>query len=295
VRVATHDGSFHADEVFALAALGLAGEEIDLVRSRDTSTLSGCDAHVDVGLRADPATGDFDHHQKGGAGERANGIRFASFGLVWQAFGAQACGGDATVARRVDTILVQPVDAHDTGQTLAAESVFPGVRAMTVSHAIAAFNPAWDTEGDLAAAENARFGEALTFARGILEREIASATAGARAAGLVAGAIERADDPRVVEIDRSMPWREAVVTGAPEALFVIYPKSDGWGMQAVPRELGAFGNRKDLPEAWAGRSGAELVEATGVTDARFCHPGRFIVVAESHAGIHALAALALAA
>ena len=65
-----------------------------------------------------------------------------------------------------------------------------------------------------------------------------------------------------------MPWRETVVTQAPEALYVMYPKSDGWGMQAVPRELGAFDNRRDLPAAWAGLSGDELAAATGVPDAR---------------------------
>lgn len=294
MRVATHDGSFHADEVFAVAALRLAEPGVEVVRSRDPAVLAGCDLRVDVGLRNDPGTGDFDHHQKGGAGERPNGIRLASFGLVWRAFGERACG-DAAAAVRVDAILVQPVDANDSGQTLAAEALFPGVRAMTVSHAIAAFNPPWDAEGDRNAIENERFTEAVAFATGILEREIASAQAGARATSIVADAIARAPDPRVIELDRSMPWREAVVAGAPDALFVVYPKGDGWGMQTVPRELGSFGNRKDLPEAWAGRSGAELAQATGVADARFCHPSRFIVVAGSHEGILALAGHALAA
>lgn len=293
MRVATHDGSFHADEVFAIAALGLAEAGNEIVRSRDAATIAACDLRVDVGLRSDPATGDFDHHQKGGAGERPNGIRLASFGLVWRAYGERICG-DPAAAARVDAVLVQPVDAADSGQTLA-EALFPGVHAMTVSHAIAAFNPPWDVGGDRGPVEDARFAEAVRFATGILEREVASAAAGSRAAGEVAQAIARAQDPRVIELDRSMPWREAVVTGAPEALFVVYPKSDGWGMQTVPRQLGSFGNRKDLPEAWAGRSGAELVEATGVADARFCHASRFIVVAESHEGIRALAVRALAA
>ncbi len=45
--------------------------------------------------------------------------------------------------------------------------------------------------------------------------------------------------------------------------------------------LGEFANRKDLPEAWAGRADAELAEVTGVPDARFCHAGRFMAVAGS--------------
>jgi uncharacterized UPF0160 family protein len=92
-----------------------------------------------------------------------------------------------------------------------------------------------------------------------------------------------------------MPWREPVVVGAPEALYVMYPKSDGWGLQAVPRALGGFANRKDLPEAWAGRSGAELAAVTGVPDALFCHPARFYASVGSREGITALVAQALAA
>ena len=39
--VATHDGSFHADEVFAIAALGLLGEPIEVIRTRDREEVAG--------------------------------------------------------------------------------------------------------------------------------------------------------------------------------------------------------------------------------------------------------------
>jgi uncharacterized UPF0160 family protein len=111
----------------------------------------------------------------------------------------------------------------------------------------------------------------------------------------VRDAIGRAGDPRVIELERNMPWHDAVVTGAPEALYVMYPKSDGWGLQAVPRAVGEFGNRKDLPAEWAGRSGADLAAVTGVDDALFCHAARFYASAQSREGITALAQRALAA
>jgi len=84
------------------------------------------------------------------------------------------------------------------------------------------------------------------------------------------------------------------VTLAPEALLVVYPKSDGWGMQAVPKALGEFANRRDLPAAWAGLSGEDLAAATGVPDAVFAHGARFYASAGSRDGILALARLALA-
>lgn len=296
MRVATHSGSFHADDVFALAALLLLPEHRDappeIVRTRDPELLAAADVRVDVGQRDDPATGDFDHHQRGGAGERPNGIRYASFGLVWRTYGARICAGDADVAARVDESLVQGVDANDTGQKIA-EPLVGTVQAMSVSHAIAALNPNWDEDSSAAAKERA-FASALALAGGILEREIASARASVRAGELVRAAIARAEDPRLIELDRGMPWHRELVGGAPEALFVIYPREEDWGLQAVPRVLGEFANRKDLPEAWAGRSDGELASLTGVQDARFCHIGRFMAVAGSREGALALAQQALA-
>jgi uncharacterized UPF0160 family protein len=291
MQVATHPGNFHADDVFAVAVLGLVHGRLELVRTRDEERQRAADLRVDVGGRDDPSTGDFDHHQKGGAGERPNGIRYASFGLVWREHGG-ALAGSADAAAAIDERLVQGVDANDTGQTIT-RSLVGDIRPMSVSGVIAAMNPAWDEELTLAQ-EDARFAEAVTVATRILERELAGAAAFARAQQLVHDAIGRAGDARVIELDRNMPWREPVVTGAPEALYVMYPKSDGWGLQAVPRALGGFDNRKDLPEEWAGRSGAELAEITGVPDAIFCHPARFYASAGSREGITALVAQALA-
>jgi uncharacterized UPF0160 family protein len=292
MRVATHPGTFHADDVFAIAVLGLVHGPLDVVRTRDEAVQAACDVRVDVGGRSDPAAGDYDHHQKGGAGERPNGIRFASFGLVWREYGERLAGGpDAATA--IDERLVQGVDANDTGQTIS-ESLVGDVRPMTVSGVVAAMNPAWDEELT-PEQEDARFAQAVALATGIVERELAGAAAFARSQQLVRDAIGRAGDPRVIELDRNMPWREAVVRGAPDALFVVYPKSDGWGMQAVPRELGTFANRRDLPAEWAGLSGDELAAVTGVADAVFCHTARFYASARSRDGITELARRALAA
>jgi uncharacterized UPF0160 family protein len=293
MKVATHSGSFHADDVFALATLSLLGEPIEIVRTRDADAMAACDVRVDVGFADDPATGDFDHHQRDGAGERPNGIRYASFGLVWREYGARLSGGDAAVADRVDRSLVQAVDANDTGQAATAP-VLDGVRPMTVSGVIGALNPTWE-EQLTPEEERGRFDEAIALAARIVEREIASATAAQRAVTLVSDAIAAAGDPRVITLDRDVPWKEVVVTTAPDALFVIYPKRQGWGLEAVPRALGSFESRRDLPAAWAGLDGPDLARLTGVEDALFCHAKRFLAVARTREGIDALAAQALAA
>jgi uncharacterized UPF0160 family protein len=290
--IATHDGSFHADEVFAIAALGLLGEPIEVLRTRDREVLASADVRVDVGFRYDPATGDFDHHQREFDGVRENDIRFASFGLIWREFGVRVCEGDPEVADAVDASLVQGVDANDTGQQLS-ESLVDGVYPLTVNGVIGGFNARWD-ETLVPEQERLRFDEAVDLARGILAREVLSAASGRRSARIVQEAIAAAPDPRLIEIPVNAPWKQVLVPAAPEALYIIYPKRQGFGLEAVPRELGSFENRRDLPDAWGGLEGQELVAVTGVPDALFCHAKRFLVVASSHEGIEQLARLALA-
>jgi uncharacterized UPF0160 family protein len=290
--IATHDGSFHADEVFAVAALGLLGDPVEVVRTRDREVLAQADLRVDVGFRDDASTGDFDHHQRDFEAARHNGVRYASFGLVWREFGARVCDGDQEVADAVEETLVQAVDANDTGQQLT-QSLIDGVHPMTVNAIVGGFNARWD-EGLSPAEENERFDQAAALAKGILAREVAFAASGRRAQRIVREAITAAGDPRVVELPINAPWKQVLVPATADALFVIYPKRAGFGLEAVPRELGSFENRRDLPAKWGGLEGADLVAATGVEEALFCHAKRFLAVARTHAGIERLAELALA-
>ena len=288
--IATHNGSFHADEVFAIAAMKLLPEPVEVLRTRDREALAEADIRIDVGFNHDPSSGDFDHHQRDFDLVRENGIGYASFGLIWLEYGTRICG-DAEVAEAVEKTLVQPVDANDTGQQIS-QSLVEGVHPMNVNAVIGGFNTRWDE--DLSEEqERARFDAALELAGGIIEREIGSATSGLKAARVVREAIVGAEDPRIIELSENVPWKQVVVTEAPEALFVIYPKRQGFGLETVPRELGTFESRKDLPAEWAGLENDDLAELTGVSDALFCHAKRFLTVARSRGGIEALAACAL--
>lgn len=288
--VGTHSGSFHADEVFALATLRLARGPLEVIRSRDPKVLARCAVRVDVGRQYDPATGDYDHHQ-GDVGERPNGIRFASFGLVWQEVGV-ALAGSPEIAHQLDTLIVAPIDAGDNGQELYDPKI-AGVSPYAVSGVIAAMNPPWDVE-DGPRAEREAFDQAIDLAESVLQREIASAQARARAADLVRSAITAASDPRLLELGRGMPWRSVVVNEAPEVRFVISPRTSDWSLQAVPAASHGFANRKALPAAWAGLEGEPLQQVTGVADAVFCHGARFMAVAGSRDGVLELARQALA-
>ncbi len=303
MRIGTHNGVFHADEVFAVAAILLmhpvTGHEIEIARTRDEAELAVCDIVVDVGGVHDPEKGRFDHHQRGGAGQRDNGVKFSSFGLVWAHYWHDICGS-REVRDIVDRNLVCIVDALDNGQKLfeGGTPLFDGARPYPVSAVISAMNPAWHEPAD----EGVRFKafmKAVEMAKAILEREIASAKGDARAAQLTREAIRRAAtntafDPRVIIMEQFHPWVDVAVAEAPAAVYGVYPSESGtWMVQAIPPERGSFAQRRPLPEPWAGIRGAELTAITGVPGSVFCHPGRFICGAETREGALALAQLAL--
>jgi uncharacterized UPF0160 family protein len=78
-------------------------------------------------------------------------------------------------------------------------------------------------------------------------------------------------------------------------LYVIYERPDKkWALKAVPDLTKAYGHqRKNLPQAWVGKEGKELQEATGVSDAVFVHRAGFMATASTKDGVLTLARIAL--
>ena len=284
--IATHNGNFHADDVFSIAALKNVFPSFNLVRTRDLDVIGQADIVIDVGGIYDPETGRFDHHQRGGAGERENGIPYSSFGLVWQKYGLEICGGNQDIANSVDSGLVSTIDAIDCGYV---KGVSEGI---SLSQSISMFNPTWQEESHF----DTCFDEAVEFASRILTRFIASASGGISAKAIVAKAIEDAEDPRLIVLEQYTPWKRTVHALSTDALYMVYPSNSGdWRIQTVPVEPGSFEDRKSLPKPWAGLSNKELQEVTQIEDAMFCHNGLFIAGAASFESTMKMAAMALAA
>src|SRR3989338_10758267 len=111
MKIITHNGTFHADDVFSVAALTLyfysQNKEPKIIRTRDPETIKTGDIVLDVGSEYDAERNRFDHHQIGGAGKRANGVPYAAFGLAWKKYGEKLCGS-AEVAKEVERVLVAP-------------------------------------------------------------------------------------------------------------------------------------------------------------------------------------------
>ncbi|SEL44278.1 Uncharacterized protein, UPF0160 family [Colwellia chukchiensis] len=286
ITIVTHNGSFHADDVFSVAALKTIFPRINLIRSRDADVIAQADIVIDVGGEYDAQAGRFDHHQRGGAGARDNGVPFSSFGLLWQKYGVAICQGKQAVADAVDRELVSAIDAIDCGYV---EGVPQGI---SLSQTIAMFNPTWQEAGDF----DRSFDEAVAFAGRILARFIAAADGAISAKDKVASAIANAQDSRVIVLEKYIPWKKTVHALSTQALYMIYPSPTGqWRIQAVPIAPGSFEDKKPLPKAWAGLSGNELKAVTGIDDAMFCHNGLFIAGAESFDSTMKMAEIALQA
>ncbi len=286
--IATHNGNFHADDVFSIAALKSILPSFKLIRTRDLALIAKADIVIDVGGEYDADADRFDHHQRGGAGERENGIPYSSFGLIWQKYGLEICQGNQDVANAIDKGLVSTIDAIDCGY---AEGIAEGMtKGISLSQTIGMFNPTWQEDSHF----DTCFDEAVDFASRVLTRFIASANGGISAKAIVAKAIDNAEDPRVIVLEKYTPWKRTVHALSEEALYMVYPSQSGeWRIQTVPVEPGSFENRKSLPKQWAGLADNALKEVTGIDDAMFCHNGLFIAGAESFESTMKMASIAL--
>ncbi len=288
--IITHSSRFHADDVFAVATLSLLLDgEIKVIRTRDEKLFETGDFVLDVGGVNDEAKNRFDHHQAGGAGKRANGMPYASFGLVWKKFGAELAGSQAA-ADFIDRKVVQSIDAMDNGLDLATPT-HPDVFPYNFPTIVSSFVPTW-REG--VAGLDAAFLEMVAIAKKILAREIVQAKDSLLADQKIAEAYKNAEDKRLIILDKNYPW-DFLIMKYPEPIFVVYPTpgETTWKFGAIRKSHESYESRKLLPAAWAGKRNAELAAASGVPDAVFCHNARFMAVAGSKEGAIALAKLAL--
>lgn len=299
ITIGTHDGVFHADDVFACAALTVLYPHAKIVRSRDANDLANCTYVVDVGNEYDPDRGRYDHHQRGRAGAQDGGVFYSAFGLVWKHHGPAICSTQDVpeefayeVAEIVRKRLVAPVDAIDNGQRPKLDpNASQYIPTCSVSAVVSSFNPTWLETQD---GWQARYGfkSALDLCSWLLRRFIADAWARAKADSVLQKLNEAGE--QIVLLEQPMSWQNTL--RHPNTMFVVFPAQGDagrWVAQAVPVKPGGFENRKSFPATWAGLRDEELQQIADEPDARFCHNNLYLVVAASQEGAVRLARKAL--
>ncbi len=284
LTAATHDGTNHADDAYAAAMLRQEFGDLTFVRTRNPEILKEAGIVFDVGGEYDPQRNRYDHHQKGGAGVRENGAPFASAGLVWQRYGYSIVSESAArngvepgvLVGVVDQKLIERIDAHDCGELKFDHSEF--LQNLNYDPERRQHDEDW--------AFRQMVGVAAVTLRSTIEKE----SEAIRAEQIVRRCYQGGP---ILELSEALPWHEVVISELPDVRFVIVPKSGQYTVNTVPTALGAFTHKLLLPQSWAGLSQTEIVQATNVEDALFCHNGRFIAATRTLEGARALAAIAL--
>ncbi len=309
--IVTHSGKFHADDAWAVAVLKVLFPHAQVVRTRDPARVEAADFAVDVGGIWEPATGRFDHHQKGFSGARPTGVPYASAGLVWKEYGARCVSTLALthtehrlsdekaseMAQAIDADIVQYLDLSDVG---AAKNA-PG--GYGLSAVVSGFNPNWLDEqrlgyGDAADAHRlSQFTRAMELLTDIIINAVKYRVGALLSVELVRQAEVLEDGKLLFLKNGAVPWTQVVRREMPKVLFVISHNiaEQRHMIHTIPVSTDSFAARADLPEAWAGLRDEQLAAVTGVADAGFCHNGRFIASARSYQGIRKMASLALQA
>lgn len=268
--VATHDGTFHADEVTACALLALFDliDEERIVRTRDPAQWAHCEYVCDVGGKYDPSLKLFDHHQAeyDGAWSSAGMVLFFLLSSGHMSAKEYEC---------LNQGIILGVDAHDNGK----DPLLPGY--CTVSHIVSSFNPLV-YEAD-ATQQMEAFLEAFRWIKGLLERMLGRFRYTHSAKEIVERAMSRSNE--YLDFDVGIPWLEAFfeLGGASHpASFVIMPSGGHWKLRGIPPSYEQrLKVRVPLPLEWAGLLDDDLKRATGIPGAIFCHKGRFTSVWET--------------
>jgi uncharacterized UPF0160 family protein len=289
-KAGTHDGSFHADEVNGWVLVKELWPDAVLVRTRNKSVLETCDLVFDIG------GGEFDHHKEDRE-KRDNGIYYSGVGLLWRKFGELIIKKYApdfddievkNVAQKFDEDFLLPICAEDNGQKIFSSEY----KIKTYSGVIGEFNPSCDEDTPLDAA----FYKAASFAQFIFRKELRKAISCVERKVIIKEALHQRKTPEILILDSRIPWKEALIEldTNEEVLYTVYPTDKGtFNVQAVPKQIGSFENRKDLPAAWGGKEDIAFEETTKVKGSLFCHANLFLAGAETIDGAVQLAEIAV--
>ncbi|KAJ3108547.1 hypothetical protein HDU97_000829 [Phlyctochytrium planicorne] len=315
--IATHSGTFHADEAFAVFMLKLLPRfaSADLVRTRDADQLAKADVLVDVGGEFDPERHRYDHHQRGffETFDEQHKTKLSSAGLF---FGKEVIAtilewelNDVRLEalfQKVYDEFVEGFDGVDNGINRYPPDVKPLYKDSTsISSRVARLNPWWNEEGvDM----HVRFLSAVEMVgKEFVERVKYLGLSWMQARSIVVDAIDQRhtvhNSGKVLLFEQFCPWKEHLhnleeekgIVGSDAPVYVVYPdESKKWRVQAVPVTPDSFESRKALPEPWRGLRDDELSIKCNIEQCIFVHSSGFIGGAHKKDGALQMAIQALA-
>lgn len=293
----THNGAFHADDLFATATLSILNNgNIKIIRTRDSKVMKTGDYVYDVGGENDPERNKFDHHQKGGGGVRENGIPYSSFGLIWKTYGEKICGSKE-VAQYIENKIVCSIDASDVGFDII-KPLIKNVYKYSAESIFLSESPTWKENNSNI---DKIFIKQVQKVISLLKREIKIAVDDIDGINKLLNNYNESEDKRIIISDSDFPryLLQDTLSKLQEPLYLIYPSSKSltWKVEAIKKSPETMESRKPFPDSWRGflNGDSELEKIIGITGIIFTHPTGFYAQVKSKEGAIALAQKALIA
>ncbi|ACT96691.1 MYG1 family protein [Dyadobacter fermentans] len=222
-RLITHDTTFHADDVIAVALLIVAGYDgFSLSRTRDKATVeealrSSETLILDTGMAYDPVMLNFDHHQDKNL--------LSAAGLIYNEIKDELL---AEEAQPYFEKWISSIDAIDTNRDHIYhlwDQLPSGFRH--TSSILGGFN----RDPSNAEEQDRQFGQAVEMAKSIILNEIYSATKKAESERQYASRVVLENNVAVFD-DYSTVWKEKR-----DHMFVVMPHANGWQIQTIDTAL----------------------------------------------------------
>ena len=304
--IATHDGSFHADETVACAILSYLYDHCEVIRSRDPKLLETADLIIDVSGRNDDKH--FDHHSNEFNLSRPNGIHYATAGLMWLKFGrayleriakehfpesVQAEFSDEifTAAQaRIDQEIMYGVDLNDNGQLNSYLNDLIQPRTPQDQKIMDELNEFYRYTPDIpylvamqnlpnvtGDEQNAQFSTTVKVLKTLLINAAINALNTEQGIAKVLALYE--GGPLLI-MHEKLPWTQAVLSHFErfaDCMLAIYPdRKRGWRIQTLPfSKAERFKNKLPAPKAWRRLDEADLDRGTGLHGTNFVHRAGF--------------------
>lgn len=281
MKIVTHNGRFHHDEITATVILKKIYPDCEVIRTRDEQVISTGDIVYDVGRVFDPVRRRFDHHQRGFTETFSNKhtIKLSSAGLIFKYFSTELIGhygfdvDDKMFEFVVDNIYEEfflGIDGIDNGYSVNGAYSVRGVCDL-----VGSFNPITDDEE----LQNAKFAECMKIVETDMDNFMKHKLFDWFPQYKRAHELVRSSEGHTI-VTRSYVSakmvREVEILYGKDLKFIVIDRPGDVRVYAVPLNTTGFDSKVPLKQEWRGLDGEELVKLSGITSAVFVHASGFL-------------------
>jgi uncharacterized UPF0160 family protein len=283
--IATHDGVFHADDVFTTAFLQnfYSGKSsVKFIRTRNPAEIKNAYFVYDVGGIFNPNMLRFDHHFKEcPLRNDKNNTPYSSFGLVWREFGSGYLNYHLPILDNESSTFIHEVwNKIDEDFVKLIDCIDNGIKVDSpIGSVISNFNLTWNEEKE---DNDTEFYLAVDMAKKIFDNVIKKAISQVKADWALEKAYKHGDPfGYVLCLDRYIPFDD-FVNNNKDIEFVLYRGSNGfWRFRTSSNFANGFKPRKEVNKDFWGLEGEELKKISGIKTANFVHNTGFTGEAET--------------